>query len=60
MLVTDLVLNNVPLGLTVKKFQKMFKNIAERLLLKLAQERIFMYFLIENPTHKKLFGVTRR
>ena len=34
--VTNFALNKVPRGLTVKKFQKMFKNTAERLLLKLA------------------------
>ena len=35
-LVTDFVLNKVPQGLTMKKFQKMFQNTAEWQLLKLA------------------------
>ena len=38
-----------------EKFQKLFKNSAERLLLKPAQQRIFMQLLIEKRNHKKWF-----
>ena len=60
LLVTDFVLNKVPQGLTLKKFQKKFKNTAERLLLKLSKRFLCSFLLKNGLTKNSLFVVTRR